>query len=74
MATWYDLLWKTQKMSREKIFRKPGNRQIIAAQHLEIFKSIKARDGEKASQEVKRHIDFVEKELKSLYQQETTTH
>jgi GntR family transcriptional repressor for pyruvate dehydrogenase complex len=74
MAAWYDLLWKTQKMSREKIFRKRENRQIIAAQHLQIFKSIKARNGEKASQEVKRHIDFVEKELKSLYKEETTTH
>ncbi|MGW8273155.1 MAG: FCD domain-containing protein, partial [Thermodesulfovibrionales bacterium] len=37
MASWYHLLWNTQQVAREKIFRKKGNRAIIADQHRRLF-------------------------------------
>jgi len=66
MATWYNLLWKTQKVSREKIFKNPENRKRIADQHLRIFLAIKERDPERASKEARRHIEFVEKQLRKI--------
>lgn len=66
MASWYNLLWNTQRVSREKIFRKDENRRLIADQHMRIFQSIKARDPKGASREAREHIEFVEKELKEI--------
>jgi GntR family transcriptional repressor for pyruvate dehydrogenase complex len=66
MATWYNLLWNTQRVSRKKIFRKKGNRELIADQHLKLFKAIKERDKERASKEARKHIEFVEQELRRI--------
>lgn len=66
MASCYHLLWNTQKMSREKIFRKKSNRQVIAEQHLRIFEAINERDPQRASREARQHIEFVEKELRKV--------
>lgn len=66
MAYWYQTLWETQKLSREKIFKKEENRQLITQQHLEIFEAIKSKDGKLAGEEASKHIDFVEKELKKV--------
>ncbi len=70
MATWYNLLWNTQKVSREKIFKKKGNRQLIAEQHQRIFEAIKNGDKNRASREAKKHIEFVEKELRKIIGEE----
>lgn len=66
MASCYHLLWKTQRISRQKIFRKKQNRYLIAEQHLKIFEAIKNRDPHKARKEAGNHIDFVEKELRKI--------
>lgn len=66
MATWYNLLWNTQRVSRKKIFRKKGNRELIAEQHLNLFKAIKEGDKERASKEARKHIEFVEQELRKI--------
>ncbi len=73
MATWHNLLWNTQKLSREKIFRKEENRKMIAEQHLNIFRAIKERNKDRASIEAKKHIDFVEKELRKVIAEDSSS-
>ncbi|HDZ23996.1 MAG TPA: FadR family transcriptional regulator [Desulfobacteraceae bacterium] len=65
-ASCYNMLWSTQKMSRKQLFRKKENKQRIAEQHLRIFQAIKSRNPDQASREARRHINFVENELKEL--------
>ncbi|MBW1783884.1 MAG: FadR family transcriptional regulator [Deltaproteobacteria bacterium] len=72
MASCYHILWNTQIVSRETLFRKEGNRELIAGQHLTIFEAIQGRDPERAAREARRHIDFVAKELRRLFQVEKT--
>lgn len=69
MSSCYQLLWNTQKMSREKIFKKEGNRDLIGEQHLKIFEAIKRKDPREASREAVKHIDFVEAELRKIISQ-----
>ena len=65
-ASCYNMLWSTQKTSREQLFRRKENKQHIAEQHLRIFQAIKSRNPGQAAQEARRHIDFVENELKEI--------
>ncbi len=65
-ASCYNILWSTQKMSREQLFRKKENKQRIAEQHMRIFRAIKSRNPDQASREARRHINFVEDELREL--------
>ncbi|MDP7416874.1 MAG: FadR/GntR family transcriptional regulator [Desulfobacterales bacterium] len=71
MATWYSLLWDTQKLSRKKIFKKKGNLKMITDQHLRLFEAIKNKDPEAASREARMHIEFVENELKKIIGEES---
>jgi GntR family transcriptional repressor for pyruvate dehydrogenase complex len=71
MATWYNLLWNSQRLSREKIFRKKGNRKKIAQQHLSIFEAIQRHDKQGASRAAREHIQFVEDELKKILEEES---
>jgi GntR family transcriptional repressor for pyruvate dehydrogenase complex len=73
IASIYHLLWNTQKMSREKIFEKKGNRKHIADQHRKILAAIKARDRERASREARKHIEFVESEIREALASEKTS-
>jgi len=66
MASCYHILWNTQIVSRETLFRKEANRKLIAGQHLNIFKAIQEGDAERAAREARRHIDFVAEELRRL--------
>jgi len=70
MASCYHILWNTQAVSRETLFKKEGNRELIAQQHLDIFKAIQRRDAEGAAREARRHIDFVAEELRRLLERE----
>jgi GntR family transcriptional repressor for pyruvate dehydrogenase complex len=70
MASCYHLLWNTQRIAREKIFKKKENRELIAKQHLKMFEAIKERNGGKASIEAGKHIDFVEEELRKIIVEE----
>jgi len=65
-ASCYNILWSTQKMSREQLFRKKENKQRIAEQHMRIFEAIKSRNPDQASREARRHITFVENEFREL--------
>jgi DNA-binding FadR family transcriptional regulator len=73
MATWYNLLWKTQRMARKKIFKRNGNPETIASHHLALFKAIKAGDKEKASRIARDHMDFVAEELRRVLTEEQTS-
>ena len=66
MASCYHLLWSTQRLSRDKIFQKRGNRKLIAQQHLGLFEAIRNKEPQRASQEAVSHIDFVEAQLREL--------
>lgn len=66
MASCYQVLWNTQIVSRETLFKKEANRELIVSQHLKIFQAIQARDAEAASREAGRHIDFVSEEMSRL--------
>ncbi|MDQ1335491.1 MAG: gntR-type protein [Thermodesulfobacteriota bacterium] len=66
MASCYHILWNTQIVSRETLFKKKGNHELIATQHLNIFEAIRARDPDRAAREARRHIDFVAEELRRL--------
>ncbi len=65
-ASCYHLLWDAQKISREKIFQRKENRQLIAGQHLGLFEAIRERNPKRASQTAREHIDFVERELRKM--------
>lgn len=64
IASFYHLLWDTQKMSRKQIFQKKENRQRIAEQHLSILEAIKDRDSRRAGQEAQKHVAFVASEFR----------
>ena len=66
MAFCYNLLWNSQKIARKRIFKKEGNRKVIAEQHSQLFEAIRDRDCKRASAAARKHIDFVERELKKI--------
>jgi len=66
MASCYHILWNTQIVSRETLFKKEANRRLIATQHLSIFEAIQEGDAERAAREARLHIDFVADELRRL--------
>jgi len=66
VASVYNLFWNSQRLLLDRIYSKKGNRQLIAEQHQRIFESIRDRDSKRASEEIRRHIDFAENELKHL--------
>ncbi|MBN2125875.1 MAG: FadR family transcriptional regulator, partial [Deltaproteobacteria bacterium] len=66
MASCYHLLWNTQRVSRDKMFRKRENRKLIAQQHWKIFEAIRDKDSHRAGKEAANHIDFVESQLREV--------
>ena len=73
MASCYQILWNTQKVSREKIFKNKGNRKLISEQHVKIFEAIRDRAADRAAKEARNHIDFVERELRKVLAEEGST-
>jgi len=57
-----DLLIKTMRESREKMFSKSENRRILQQQHRDIFKAVVERNPEEARKAIHRHLDFVRQE------------
>ncbi len=70
MASCHHILWSTQKLSREKIFKTKGNRKHIAEQHSRILEAIKNKNPNQAGKEARRHIDFVANELRKILEEE----
>ena len=73
MASCYQILWDTQKVSREKIFKNKVNRKLIAEQHEKIFEAIREGAADRAARESRNHIDFVERELRKILAEEDYT-
>lgn len=61
-----DLLVKTMKESREKIFSRPENRDILQQQHRDIYRAIIEKQPEEARAAMHQHIDFVNAEIARL--------
>ncbi|MDI6602231.1 MAG: FadR/GntR family transcriptional regulator [Thermoanaerobacteraceae bacterium] len=54
------------KGARRRLMKDPHNADILLEQHQAIYQYIKDRNGDAASREMERHIDFVEEKLKVL--------
>lgn len=57
-----DLLAKTMKESRQKMFSKPENREILQQQHRDICKAVVEKHPEEARKAIHRHLEFVRQE------------
>jgi len=65
-STLFDLLWQSQKLTRETMYQEEENKRRLLEQHSAILEAIKARDPEKASQAIVAHLDFAEKKIIEL--------
>ncbi len=54
-----DLVVFSMKASREKMLRKPGNREKLYTQHQEIYRAIAARDPVAARNKMCEHLTFI---------------
>ncbi len=63
MNTIADTMRQTLRTSREKLFRTPGNSEILYQQHREIYLAIRAKSPDRAKKEMYQHLVFVEKGL-----------
>jgi GntR family transcriptional repressor for pyruvate dehydrogenase complex len=64
--TLFDLLWQSQKLIRETMYKETENKRRMLKQHSAILEAIKARDPEKAGQAIVAHLDFAEKKIIEL--------
>jgi GntR family transcriptional repressor for pyruvate dehydrogenase complex len=64
--TLFDLLWKSQKLIRETMFKQDINKQRILEQHAAILEAIKGRNPGKAHEAVLVHLDYAAKEIIAL--------
>jgi len=64
--TLFDLLWQSQKLIRETMFKEDENKQRLLEQHSAILEAIKERDPQKASEAIVAHLDFAEKKIIEL--------
>ena len=64
--TLFDLLWESQKLIRETMFKEEENKQRLLEQHSAILEAIKERDPQKAGEAVLAHLDFAEKKIIEL--------
>jgi len=64
--TLFDLLWQSQKLIRETMFKEGENKQRLLEQHSAILDAIKGRDPQKARVAIVAHLDFAEKKIIEL--------
>lgn len=65
-STLFDLLWRSQKLIRETMYKEAENKRRMLEQHSAILEAIKERDPEKASAAIVAHLDFAEKKIIEL--------
>jgi len=65
-STLFDLLWQSQKLIRETMYKEAENKRHLLEQHSAILEAIKARDPEAASRAILAHLDFAEKKIIEL--------
>ena len=64
--TLFDLLWQSQKLIRETMFKEDENKQRLLEQHSAILEAIKGQDPQKAREAILAHLDFAEKKIIEL--------
>jgi len=64
--TLFDLLWQSQKLIRETMFREDTNKRLLLEQHGAILTAIKEKDPQQASEAMVAHLDFAEKKIIEL--------
>jgi GntR family transcriptional repressor for pyruvate dehydrogenase complex len=65
-STLFDLLWQTQKVIRETMFKEDINKERLLEQHFAILQAIKERNPRKARAAILAHLDFAEKKIIEL--------
>lgn len=66
----FNLLQSGISTSLERLYTRPGNREIVGEQHQELFDAIIAGDGETARQAAQRHLQFVKRSLVEIDEEE----
>lgn len=64
--TLFDLLWQSQKLIRETMFKEDKNKHRLLQQHSDILKAIKEQNQQKARKAILAHLDFAEKKIIEL--------
>lgn len=61
-----DVMQKTIRSNRERLFKREGNQDILVKQHKSIYEAIKARDSELARKNMYGHLSYAEEEMKRI--------
>ncbi|MDQ1335103.1 MAG: FadR family transcriptional regulator [Thermodesulfobacteriota bacterium] len=64
--TLFDLLWQSQKLIRETMFKEDENKRRLLEQHAAILAAIQEKDPQKASKAIVAHLDFAKKKIIEL--------
>ncbi len=64
--TLFDILWESQKLTRETMFKEQDNKRRLLEQHRAIFSAIKDRNPRKARSAILAHLNFAKKKILEL--------
>lgn len=64
--TIFDILWQSQKLTRETMFKEQENKRRLLEQHHAIFSAIKERNPRKARSAILTHLNFAKKKILEL--------
>ncbi len=64
--TIFDILWQSQKLTRETMFKEEENKRRLLEQHQAIFQAIKEGNPRKARSAILSHLNFAKKKILEL--------
>lgn len=64
--TLMDLMWQSQKVTREIMFQKEENKRRLLQLHFSIFQAIRARSPRKARAAMLAHFEFAQKQFSEI--------
>jgi len=64
--TLFDILWQSQKLTRETMFKEKENKRHLLEQHHAIFQAIKEGNPRKARSAILAHLNFAKKKILEL--------
>ncbi len=64
--TIFDILWQSQKLTRETMFKEEENKRRLLEQHQAIFQAIKDGNPRKARSAILSHLNFAKKKILEL--------
>ncbi|RLB21388.1 MAG: GntR family transcriptional regulator [Deltaproteobacteria bacterium] len=64
--TIFDILWQSQKLTRETMFKEQENKRRLLEQHQAIFQAIKDGNPRKARSAILSHLNFAKKKILEL--------